>query len=125
MYACVYIGRLVKRSAYFFKKTLTVIICGLVLLCCIFVSNKNINNMKATEIKNYLIENYGECRHDHVKVSKALKGLAKKTSLQAWDLFHLVFENQPIDEAYTHSYGFHTAEGRYLINEFQSIYYSL
>jgi hypothetical protein len=81
--------------------------------------------MKATTIKNYLIQNYGECRHDHVKIAKSLKRVSKKHGVSIEDLFHLVFENRPIDGAYTHSYGFHTANGRELVNSFSNIYYSI
>jgi hypothetical protein len=81
--------------------------------------------MKATSIKNYLIENYGYCKHDHVKAAKALRFVSKKFSLESDDVFHLVFENRPIEGAYTHSYGFHTNFGREIINTFSNKYHSL
>ena len=33
----------------------------------------------------------------------------------AKDLLHLLIENKPISALHTHSYGFHTASGRYII----------
>jgi len=40
-----------------------------------------------------------------------------------WDLFHLLVENTPIPSLYTHSYGFHTANGRGIIERIKSYYY--
>jgi hypothetical protein len=34
----------------------------------------------------------------------------------------LLLANTPIPELYTHSYGFHTANGRHLINSMQNSY---
>ena len=81
--------------------------------------------MTAKQIKDYLVKNYGECKHDQLKVSKALKKLSKKTGHNTKELFHLIFENKPIAEAYTHSYGFHTRSGRNIIDAFSNYYYSL
>ena len=40
-----------------------------------------------------------------------------------WDLFHLLVENEPINSLMTHSYGFHTANGRGIINRIKDYYY--
>ena len=40
-----------------------------------------------------------------------------------WDLFHLLVENKPISSLMTHSYGFHTANGRNIIETIKSKYY--
>ena len=40
-----------------------------------------------------------------------------------WDLFYLLIENKPIPSLYTHSYGFHTANGRGIIERIKSYYY--
>ena len=40
-----------------------------------------------------------------------------------WDLFHLLVENKPINSLMTHSYGFHTANGRGIIERIKSYYY--
>jgi hypothetical protein len=42
---------------------------------------------------------------------------------EKWDLFHLLVENKPINNLMTHSYGFHTANGRYIIESIQEKYY--
>ena len=41
----------------------------------------------------------------------------------AKDLLHLLIENKPISALHTHSYGFHTASGRYIIETLKSKYY--
>ena len=80
--------------------------------------------MKAKQIENYIIENYGECKHDPKQLSKALKQTAKFFNLDTFKLFLLIIENRPIDEANTHSYGFHTPNGREIVNTFKYFYYN-
>ena len=80
--------------------------------------------MKANEIKNYLVENYGECRHDEKQFSKALIETAKEFNLDSFKLFKLIVENRPIESMHTHSYGFQTANGREIINTFKNLYYN-
>jgi hypothetical protein len=81
--------------------------------------------MKTTvkEIREYFNEQGYAPRHEFKGLKFAANKLSKETKLNAWDLLLLVIENQPIEGAYTHSYGFHTREGRYLIETFQSYYY--
>tara|TARA_R110002020_G_C15892681_1_gene740222 strand:- start:109 stop:366 length:258 start_codon:yes stop_codon:yes gene_type:complete len=78
--------------------------------------------MKPNEIKNYLLENYGECRHNEKQFSEALIETAKEFNLDTFKLFKLIVENIPIEEAYTHSYGFQTANGREIIDTFKFFY---
>jgi hypothetical protein len=80
--------------------------------------------MKATQIKTYLENEYGECKHDAYAMAEAIN----QTSLDMdyddeWDLFHLLVENKPIPSLHTHSYGFHTANGRGIIERIKSYYY--
>lgn len=67
----------------------------------------------------------GGARHDVSKMVKAARVVAKRNKLKPIEVFELVTENKPIEGAYTHSYGFHTATGRALIDGFSSEYYSL
>ncbi len=46
-------------------------------------------------------------------------------TVDPWDIFLLVIENKPIKDLYTHSYGFHTANGRGIIERFKSYYYEM
>ena len=43
--------------------------------------------------------------------------------LNAKELMKLLFFNDPIPQLFTHSYGFHTATGRAIIQQLQSRYY--
>ena len=71
--------------------------------------------------EKYIIDNYGKPRHNVRSIVKACKHLGKNTKLNPLDLFFLLIENRPI--GVSHSYGFHTAWGRYLIKTLQSLYY--
>ena len=78
--------------------------------------------MKAIQIENYINNNYGECKQDPHRFSKALEHTAREFNLDTLKLFLLIIENRPIEEAYTHSYGFQTANGREIINTFKFFY---
>ena len=79
--------------------------------------------MTATEITNYLENKYGECRHDAYAMAEAINEMSDILEHDAWDLFHLLVENKPINSLMTHSYGFHTANGRGIIERIKSYYY--
>ena len=80
--------------------------------------------MTATQIKIYLTEIYGECRHDAFAMAAAINYIAEDLEYEEkWDLFHLLVENRPINSLMTHSYGFHTANGRHIIESIQEKYY--
>ena len=79
--------------------------------------------MKATEITNYLENKYGECRHDAFAMASAINEMSDILDHDKWDLFHLLVENKPINSLMTHSYGFHTANGREIIERIKSYYY--
>ena len=79
--------------------------------------------MTATQIKTYLENEYGECRHDAYAMSGAINDMAEEIDADEWDLFHLLVENKPINSLMTHSYGFHTANGRNIIETIKSKYY--
>ena len=73
--------------------------------------------MTATEITNYLVNEYGECKHDAYAMAEAINQTQQDMDYDnEWDLFHLLVENEPINSLMTHSYGFHTANGRGIIN---------
>jgi hypothetical protein len=80
--------------------------------------------MKTLTVKQaeaYITENYGSPRHNVEALVKACRAVAKEYKLNAVKLFHLLIENEPMTG--THSYGFHTAYGRNLIETIQSNYY--
>ena len=77
----------------------------------------------ATQIKTYLKNEYGECKHDAYAMSEAINDMAEEIDADEWDLFHLLVENKPINSLMTHSYGFHTANGRGIIERIKNYYY--
>ena len=80
--------------------------------------------MTATEITNYLVNEYGECKHDAYAMAEAINQTQQDMDYDnEWDLFHLLVENKPINSLMTHSYGFHTANGRGIINSLTGKYY--
>jgi len=80
--------------------------------------------MTATQITNYLVNEYGECRHDAYALAEAINQTQQDMDYEdEWDLFHLLVENKPINSLMTHSYGFHTRNGRGIIERIKSYYY--
>ena len=76
------------------------------------------------------IENYNttqlECKpiHNCEALAEAINHIAKEVDHDAFELMRLLLENKPIDALHTHSYGFHTANGRSLIESMQDAYYT-
>ena len=80
--------------------------------------------MTETEITNYLCNEYGECRHNAYAMAEAINQTREDMDYDnEWDLFHLLVENKPITALNTHSYGFHTSNGRGIIERIKSYYY--
>tara|TARA_R110000824_G_scaffold191643_2_gene373404 strand:+ start:1856 stop:2119 length:264 start_codon:yes stop_codon:yes gene_type:complete len=76
------------------------------------------------EIYDYLIDNYGECRHNEEAMAAAINDMVVDLDYDnEWDLFLLLVENKPVNSLMTHSYGFHTANGREIINNIKDKYY--
>jgi hypothetical protein len=79
--------------------------------------------MRATQVKDYIVNTLEqEPRHNCSALAKAITRASKKFNQNQFDMMYLLLENSPID-SYTHSYGFHTAYGRELINTMQDYYY--
>ena len=80
--------------------------------------------MTGEQIENYITTQL-ECkpRHDCEALAEAINHIAEEVDHDAFELMRLLIENKPIDALHTHSYGFHTANGRSLIEGMQSKYY--
>jgi len=76
-------------------------------------------------IKNYLIRNYGEVRHDCQKLQESCHIISKRYGCKSIEVFHFMIEQTSIPSLYTHSYGFNTSLGRQIREEFKNEYYSL
>ena len=80
--------------------------------------------MTGEQIENYILDELGsEPRHDVYALADAINNVAEEVEYDSFDLMRLLLENVAIDGLHTHSYGFHTANGRHLINEIQYKYY--
>ena len=74
--------------------------------------------------KYKVIDNYGECRHNEEAMAAAINDMVVDLDYDnEWDLFLLLVENKPVNSLMTHSYGFHTANGREIINNIKDKYY--
>lgn len=66
-----------------------------------------------------------DINHNLIAAKKAANYMIESNSINnAIDIIKLVFFNEPISNLYTHSYGFHTRQGRAMIEEFKNLYYS-
>ena len=62
-------------------------------------------------------------RHDVHALASAVTDMSAELDYDESELLFLLLENRPIDALHTHSYGFHTANGRYIINTLKNKYY--
>ena len=62
-------------------------------------------------------------RHDVHALADAITDMAYELEYDEFELLQLLLENKPIDAIHTHSYGFHTANGRHIINTIKEKYY--
>lgn len=80
--------------------------------------------MRAKQVLDYIQNTLEqEPRHNCSALAKAITKASKEFKQDQFDMMRLLLENKPIDGSYTHSYGFHTAYGRELIDTMSSYYY--
>jgi hypothetical protein len=76
------------------------------------------------QIENYIINKLdSKPRHNVEALAVAINHIADEVEYDSFALMQLLLENKPIDALHTHSYGFHTANGRSLIEGMQNTYY--
>ena len=61
-------------------------------------------------------------RHNCEALASAINEIAEEVGHDSYALMELLLCNIPIPELYTHSYGFHTRNGRWLIESMQHAY---
>jgi hypothetical protein len=76
------------------------------------------------QMKQYFKDEDLKCRHNLTAFKYGINTLNKEVKTDAYKLFMLIVENRPIDNLHTHSYNFHTRNGRYLIDTFSNLYYN-
>ena len=80
--------------------------------------------MTAEQVENYIINELGsKPRHDVYALANAINDIADEVEFDSFRIMQLLLENKPIDALHTHSYSFHTSNGREIINGIQSKYY--
>ena len=80
--------------------------------------------MKAEELKSYIIDEL-DCqpKHDLHSLAYSITDIAEEQSLPQDEVMKLLLANEPTSNGMSHSYGFHTRWGRFIINETQERYY--
>ena len=80
--------------------------------------------MTGKQVEKYIMRDLGMIpRHDCYALADAITDMAKELDHDEWELMYLLLENRPIDAIHTHSYGFHTANGRHIIETLKQKYY--
>ena len=82
------------------------------------------NTISQKYIKDYINENYGEVRHNLKRMAETCRIVAKIYGYTPKEIFHFMIEQEPIG-CYTHSYGFNTALGRQIREEFEVQYHEM
>ena len=76
------------------------------------------------QIENYIINELdSRPRHNVEALAVAINHIADEVEYEPYALMQLLLENKPINALHTHSYGFHTANGRSLIEGMKNVYY--
>jgi len=80
--------------------------------------------MTGRQVRDY-IENELGCEpvHEVDALAEAVSEVACELEHDECELLYLLLENKPINAIHTHSYGFHTANGRRIINKLKEKYY--
>jgi hypothetical protein len=79
--------------------------------------------MTGEQIEKYIREDLdSEPRHNCLALAEAINCISEEVDYDSFALMQLLLENKPIDGLHTHSYGFHTANGRSLIESMQNVY---
>ena len=80
--------------------------------------------MTGKQVESYIKYNLQmKPRHDVDALADAITDMAYELEYDEFELLQLLLENKPIDAIHTHSYGFHTANGRHIIQSLQQKYY--
>ena len=64
-----------------------------------------------------------EPKHNCESLAKAINDISRELEFDSFRIMQLWLEDKPIDALHTHSYGFHTANGREIINRLTNKYY--
>ena len=80
--------------------------------------------MTGKQVEKYIREDLGyEPIHDCEALANAITEMSQQLVHDEDELMWLLLENRPINSLMTHSYGFHTANGRNIIETIKEKYY--
>ena len=80
--------------------------------------------MVEKEVEKYIMGDLGFIpRHDCEALAIAITEMAEEIDANERELMELLLNNKPINSLMTHSYGFHTANGRNIIETIKEKYY--
>ena len=76
------------------------------------------------QLINYIEDDLNSTpRHNTMALVEAINYVSDESDIDSIDLMELLLNNKPIAGQNTHSYGFHTWQGRELIEGMQNAYY--
>ena len=80
--------------------------------------------MTGKQVEKYIKEDLGhEPKHNCEALANAITEMSQQLVHDECELMWLLLENRPINNLMTHSYGFHTANGRGIIERIKNYYY--
>ena len=80
--------------------------------------------MTGLQVEKYIRKDLGMTpRHDCHALADAITDMAEELGHDECELLYLLLENRPINAIHTHSYGFHTGNGRHIIETLKQKYY--
>ena len=80
--------------------------------------------MTEKQVEKYIREDLNsEPIHDCEALANAITEMAEEIDANERELMELLLNNKPINSLMTHSYGFHTANGRNIIETIKEKYY--
>ena len=80
--------------------------------------------MTESKVEKYIMKDLGFTpRHDCEALATAITEMAEEIDANERELMELLLNNKPINSLMTHSYGFHTRNGRTIINNLKGKYY--
>ena len=80
--------------------------------------------MTPDKVQDYIVDELGMTpRHNIMSLTQAISDIAEEQDLPHEEVMKLLLTNEPTSNGMSHSYGFHTAWGRFIINTIQERYY--
>lgn len=80
--------------------------------------------MTPDTVQDYIVNELGMTpRHNIMSLTQAISDIAEDQDLPHEEVMKLLLANEPTSNGMSHSYGFHTRWGRFIINTIQERYY--